>query len=371
MKNILSIILLLAGTQLWATDEPILATWKEFTKTVEREFPIAAEGLTKIQNEWGKITVETWKEDKVKFIVHFSIQSPNAKKGQKVLDHLSVDFSNEADMVSAITKVLSPNKINWYSRRNLKVAIDYQVFIPEKNELDIQHHHGDVNLGSILGATSINLKSGDIKGKSLASKTKIQMVHGEVNLQQAGDLELMLNLSTFTAQQVDHLTLDIKHSKIEVDQLGILDGKSVFGKLKLGDVRSFSIKAHYDTVRISSVQDVVVKALNSIFEVGQLTNSVNLDMELGRFVSNMSTDFNQVNLKGKHTHFSFNVPAESTFKMDVAARHGQLSYPDDFKPQYTVKTNVNKELTGVYGEGTQEGLLRARYSNGSLSITKS
>lgn len=369
MKNLLSIIVLFVSAQLWAA-EPT-TTWKEFTKTIEQEFPITADGLTKIQNEWGKVTVDTWKEDKVKFIVHFSIQSPNAKKGQKVLDHLSVDFSNEVDMVSAKTKVLTPKKINWYSRRNLNVAIDYQVFIPEKNQLDIQHHHGDVNLGTIMGAASINLKSGNIKGQRLASKAKIQLVHGEINLQQVGDLALTLNLSAFAAQKVDHLTLDIKHSKVKVDQLGTLEGKSVFDKLALGTVKSFAINAHYDTVRIASVEDVVVDGLNSFFEVGQLGRSVSLDMELGKFVSNMSADFDQVNVKGKHTHFSFNVPAESTFKMDVAARHGQLHYPDDFKPQYSVKTNVNKELTGVFGEGTNEGLLKARYSNGSLSITKS
>lgn len=370
MKNLLSIILLLTSAQLWAA-ELTSTTWKEFTKTVEQEFPIAAEGLTKIQNEWGKIRIDTWKENKVKIIVHFSIQSPNAKKGQKVLDHLSVDFSNGTDLVSVKTKVLNPKKINWYSRRNLKVAIDYQVFIPEKGQLDIQHHHGDVNLGEIVGATSIKLKSGNIKGKSLASKATLHLVHGEVHLQKVGDLALTLNLSAFTAKEVDHLTLDIKHSKIKVDQLGVLDGKSVYGKFALGTVKSFAINAHYDTVRIASVRDVEVTGLNSVFEVGQLSHSVSLDMELGKFVTNMSADFNQVDVKGKHTHFSFNVPAESNFKMDVAARHGQLRYPDDFKPQYSVRTNVNKELTGIYGEGTNEGLLKARYSNGSLSITKS
>lgn len=344
--------------------------WQVFTKSIEKEFPLGANGLTEIQNQWGTVRVDTWDKNQVKIVVNFKIQTLGKKKGQKILDHLSVDFLEAEDRVVAKTKVSDPKKINWYKRSNVKVAIDYQVYIPANGDLKLDHHHGDVFLGTLLGKVDIRLKSGNLQGTRLGTQAKVAMVHGEAKVDKAGELALQLNLASFSARETGDLHLAIKHSKVNIDFVEKVDGTSTFGHFKLGEVKSFAITGRYDTVAIAAAQDVAVSAVNSIISVDQLDHSLELNMELGKFTSTLSATFSSIDLQGKHTRFRLNVPQASNFNMDVSARHSQVEVPAELVAQYQVRTTVNKTFIGVYGQETNQRWLKARFSNGSLRIAK-
>jgi hypothetical protein len=367
MKNTIQLLLLIAVFCLQAVPG-FSGTWHSFSKTVEKEFPITSDGLIQLDNEWGKVTINTWNEDRVKVVVVFNIQTLGKSKGQKILDHLSVDFSNTASMVGAETVVKDPKKINWNNRHNVRVAINYEVFMPAGNKLKVTHHHGDVLIGELSGEVDIRLASGNLTGEILGNTAKLDLTNGKANIKEAGDIELKLKLSDFNAQKLGNVGLDIEHATVEIANAGMIDGNSKFGQYELGEIQSLSLLGHYDSIMIRSVDDLKMEALNAVVDVRQLNNSAEVNMELGKFRAAADGHFSRVDLQGKHTDFKLNVPADTGFQADLSARFGKVNLPEGIAMKRQVKTNVDQELMGFYGSNDVERLVKARISHGGISI---
>jgi len=109
--------------------------WQEKTKTFQKEFDLSANGSSKIINEFGKVQIKPWKLNKAKIKVTVSVSGHKPAKIQQVFEHLNIHFSQQGEQIIAKTEVRNRKKISWNNRKNWKVRIDYEVYIPERSSI--------------------------------------------------------------------------------------------------------------------------------------------------------------------------------------------------------------------------------------------
>ena len=370
MKRAAQYLLLLLAIVV-STTQLSAATVGELTKTIKKDFDITADGTTSISNKHGKVEINTWNQNKVKVEVVVRVEASRQSDAQKALDAIEVDFSNSSNSVSATT-VFDQMMNKWWNGNNrAKINVDYTVYLPATNHLELMHKHGHATIDDMQASVKIDFKHGNFRAGALGTQAKINMAHSKGSFTNTGDLTASVAHGRLAGRSAGDTEVDVRHGTFELEEGGLVTSRSGHSNFVLGNIAGFrSSSSSHDRIKIENAEVVKVNGSHTNLNIAKASKELELDLSHGGCTAGLAEGFTNVSLVGSHTNFGVEVARSAAFSMEASTQHGGLSYPRDMDVRYHVEKNSNKTIKGSVGGDSGSALLKARLSHGSLKVTQ-
>ncbi|MDX1665604.1 MAG: hypothetical protein R3350_00155 [Saprospiraceae bacterium] len=343
---------------------------QEFNKTIKREFDVSPDGTTSLSNKYGKIEVKTWEMEKVKISVNILVDARNEDQAQEIFDRININFSDAPDLVRAET-VIEPRKKSWWGGGNNDVnySINYEVFLPPTHDLELNHKYGEVYIAELSGRANMDIRYANLKAEGLGDDSRIRLGYGNGLLNTAQDINLELSYSKLSVEKASEVEVSSRYSRLTIKEASDITSQSKYDTYDLGSIRDFKNTGNYDNIRIERAQNVEVGSRYTEIELGQVANTLDLDLEYGGVSTGLASSFKQVSLNGRHTDFKLSIAAGSNYLLDASATFAGIRYPDALQVTYEVEKGTEHEIRGHVGRENAEAKVVARLSYGSLKVS--
>ncbi len=292
---------------------------KEKTKAYAKSYTIGATDKIAIDNEFGKVVVNTWAKNEVKVDVEIRADGDDDAAAQKILDRVTIKDGKESDAISFKTDIERTDEDNnWGSwdddgKSHVKrVVVNYTVYMPAKNALSISNRFGEVNVPDLSGKLSLDVKFGNLIAKDLSNPLN------EINVK--------------------------------------------FGDANIGNLNSDEFNIAYGTAKIGTADKLKAKVSFAGLNVDKLTSSGDITLKYTRGGTGFKVGELDKNLKSLNIDASFSkvvLNPKDNFDFDVSTKMGGFSY-DDSSVSVTNTTptdgerryyNPNKTYKGHAGKG--------------------
>ena len=211
--------------------------------------------------------------------------------------------------------------MNWWSRtkngneEKRGVQVNYTVYMPSKNPLDINNRYGSTTLPDFEGPLNISSSYGSLTAEKLANPAnRIKVSYGSAT--------------------------------IESFSTGVLDVS--YGSLKLANADKLTADIRYSSAKI-----------------GSLTNSGKIDVAYGSCrIEEMNKNVQNLIINSSYSGLTMGIDETANFNFDVTVSYAGFNY-NDAKVNITRKTpdenakgfNPTKNYVGTYGKGSDSKIV--------------
>ncbi len=348
---------------------------REFTKVIKKEFDITKNGTTALYNKYGKIDVKTWDKNRVKVDVTIIVNASSESTAQKVFDRIDIKFVNSEGYVKAET-LIETSKGNWWgywgwnNENRSDYSINYEVYMPSTNNLELANKYGDAYVAAIEGVANVDVKYGNIKMQGVNNNAKVVLGYGNGSLVKANNVTADLSYSSMTFGEVRDVEITSKYSpKVKFEKVANIRCNTKYDTYEILSVRELRNTGKYDNFRVGSAESVVVATSYTQVNVDQLKNLLDVNMQYGGCsVGLLNKDFTNVNLLGKYSDFKITVQDGANFKMDASSNYAGIAYPAAMDISYEIEKGSSHEVKGYVGKQDARSTIVARVSYGGLKV---
>ena len=202
---------------------------KEKTKAYSKSYSVNSNDKLQINNTYGKVTVNTWAKNEVKVDVQIKAYADEDDDAQKLLDNISITDSKDNSIVSFKTNYEVQDRNNntsfgtWFSSgksHTRKMEVNYTVYMPAKNQLDITNRFGGITLPDLFGKVTVSLSYGNLVGQQLTNpENNIKVRFGEARIESFNSGDLNISYGKLFLGTADKLNATVSFSSINIDKL--------------------------------------------------------------------------------------------------------------------------------------------------------
>ncbi|MVN21318.1 coiled-coil domain-containing protein [Mucilaginibacter arboris] len=260
----------------------------EKTKTFSKSYPVNKNDKLTIDNQYGKITVNTWNKNEFKVDVEIKVGTTDEAETQKLLDGINIVSAQDQAGVSFKTNIekqdnkgtFSINRIVNNYRGNRTISVNYTVFMPVKNALDITNRFGAVVLPDLEGRVTIHNSYGKFTAKELsntANNIRLQFIDADIEALNGGNLNFE------------------------------------YGNLKIGTASNMNAVMGFSPVNIE-----------------RLKSSANIKVQYGSGlkINNLDKNLKNLDIDASFANVSLDLNGSENFLFDVTVKHTQFTYND-------------------------------------------
>jgi hypothetical protein len=344
---------------------------RPYNKTIKKEFEIHPEGTTSLINKYGRMDIRTWDKNRVKVEVRIQVKASNESSAQKVFDRIDINFTNSEKLVKAVT-FIEPKRKTWWggkrSREKLDYSINYEVYLPSTNNLQLHHRYGEVFVGDMEGKVDLIVKYANLKVESVGDDSNILLAYGSGSVERSKDLSLDISYSKFYIRQTRDASIDSRYAVIQIREAEAIDCKTKYDDYDLGKVKSFKNTGRYDNIDINSAEKVQVNSKYTQLMVGRVRDVLDLDVGYGEAQCGIAPQFSDVSIIGSYTDVRLALAPGLSSYIDAVANFAGIRYPGDFKITYEKEKQNSHELKAETGNNAHKGQIKAVLSYGGLRI---
>lgn len=322
----------------------------EKKKYVEKTFTVTSTTELKVDNKFGKIEINSWEKNEFSVKVEVIGKGRSEERTQRILDAISIDIREGQ------TEVIFETEIENTKNKNEEgYEVNYTIFMPVENPLEIKNKFGDVSMGDREGNLKLDVSYGSIKVKNVEGMTEVKLSFGSGSL---GRL-----------QESDFI---VKYSKIEIESATQLDLEQGFSDIELGEVDDLELESKYGKVEIEKAGKIDADVHFSGFEIEELTGSLELECSyLGKFtIERLANTFTLVDIDGKFG--SYEIGLEDGMNADIDAEFSfadlKISSDVDATFNYRVKESNKSSYKGKIGTGNPDKVIRIDSGYGNLKL---
>jgi len=300
-------------------------------KNYTKSYPMDANDKLRIDNKFGKVLVNTWAKPEVRVEVNIRSFADNDETAQKMIDAISISDSKDGDVVSFSTSFGRGGSVwdDLFNNRNdhHKAEVNYTIYMPSKNALDIHNKYGNTELPDFDGRVSLDCAYGNIEAKAL--------LH-------------------------DDNQVHVRYGSANIGGLSTADVNVSYGSFELGSIDKINGEFHYSTARIGKIKsDANINA--------HYAGSVNID--------DLDKNFNSFSYSSSYSNLRVGVNNGSNANFDVTVRYGDFNY-GSVPVEITEKTpsdekkgwKPTKNFKGHIGKGSSERTINVSSSYGGVSF---
>lgn len=239
------------------------ASEEGLTKTFSKTFPAAASDIISMNNQYGSITIKIWDRKEVKADVTISAYSNNADEQQKLLDGTRVLADKSGDQIAFRTEMSGNRNGNWGNgTRNGKkwrreVRVNYTLYVPGNNDLNISQQFGNVEIGNYAGAVNAKVQYGNFSAQKLSSSSNnLNVQYGKMTIQELnkGNLKQQYG-GGITLGSARDINVSAQYANVTIDRLlGDASLRVQYNKLHIGEVaesaKVLTVSAQYAGVDV-------------------------------------------------------------------------------------------------------------------------
>ena len=292
----------------------------EKTKTLSKSYAVGAKDKLAINNQYGKVIINTWAKNEIKVDVEIKAFESSDSKAQELLDGVSIIESRQGDIISFKTDFDKDN-IRWWSRtkngneEKRGVQINYVVYMPSRNPLDINNRYGSTTLSDFDGPVNINSSYGSFTAEKLGNPAnRVKVSYGSANIESFSSGTLDVSYGTLKLTNADKLNADIRYSNAKI---------------------------------------------------GKLTTGGNLDLSYGGCkIETLDKSVRNLVVNSSYSGLSMGIDDAASFNFDVTVSYAGFNF-DDNKVNITSRTpdenakgwNPTKNYKGTYGKGSDSRVI--------------
>lgn len=329
----------------------------EITKTLHKEFDVKDNSVLILMNKYGKVDVQNWANNQVVIDVKIRLEHPNKETAQKLLDYLSVEFSESGNELKAITTINERfSKGNKWGN-NKEFSIDYTVKMPKNLDIKLSNKYGDAFIDELTGYAEIDIKYGNLKAnKILRDDTKPLST-------------LILGYSKGVIEQVNWMKIIMKYSKIEIETSRALVIESKYSKVYIDEASSIVSESKYDTYKIGKTENFVITGSYSGYTLDYVGKKLYLETKYtGTTVEKMPTTFEEIEIKNGYGGIKLGIASGASYNLKGEARYANISFPSGGKMN-RIQGNTSSSYEGTVGtESDAKAKVTINTSYGSVKL---
>ncbi len=372
MKSIYSIglaLLLLACmvTSLHAED----GARREFTKTIKKEFDISANGTTAIYNKYGKVDIKTWDRNRVKIDVTIIVNASTEAAAQKVFNRISVNFYNKSDYVKAetIIETTSGSWWNWSLNTGSDYKINYEVYLPATNSLDLSNKYGDAYVASLSGNVNVDVKYGNLKMQNVKNNAKVVIAYGNGWLEGAQNISTDVSYGKLNCGEVKDMEIISKYSRVQLTRAQNVSSNTKYDTYEIESARQFRNDGKYDNFKIGLVESAIINSAYTQVNINKVITALDLKLNYGGAnIGIISKDFTTVNIVGSYADFKLGAAADANYQLDIMTKYAGVRSPSGLTITHDIDKNTSRELRGYIGSQNTRSAIVARLNYGGFTL---
>jgi DUF4097 and DUF4098 domain-containing protein YvlB len=165
---------------------PALAAEQKYEEKFSKTEALAKNGKFYLSNVSGQLDVAVWKEAQVKIEAVKTSKADTLEKAKENAAKVTIEVTKDGDAVRVETKY--PKQMGgFFGGDNIRVSVDYKVWVPEQAVVELKSVSGDVNVAALGGMAKIDCVSGNVKLLGAAG-AEIKLVSGDLEIENiAGD----------------------------------------------------------------------------------------------------------------------------------------------------------------------------------------
>ena len=228
-------------------------------KTYSKSYTVDAGTKLDIDNRYGKVTVNTWSKNEFKVDVQIEVTANKADDTRKFIDRISINDSKQGQTVSFKTNIDKESQPNLFGSKtsSRKIEINYVIYMPAQNALNVTNKYGNVELPDLDGKLVINCAYGDLQAKSLSNPgNQIKVSYGDARIASLKATDLDISYGSLVLGSVDKLNADVKYSSAKIGTIstsGIINVKYGSGVQisNLDDnMKNLVVDAKYSSIKL-------------------------------------------------------------------------------------------------------------------------
>lgn len=292
----------------------------EKVKNYSKSYPADGNDVLQISNSFGKVVVNTWAKKEFKVDVQMKFGADDEEYVNNMINGSSISDSKDGSIVSFKT-ILARNNSN---HGNNHIEVNYTVYMPAGNALDLTNKFGSTVLPDLSGKVTVAISFGSLIAQ--------QLTNSENDIQ-------------------------IKFTQNGPSSIALLNGgkfKLAYGKLKAGIFNNVDADISFSSVNVDKLKN------SSTFRIkyGDGINVGTIDKSVKNI--NINASFSKIKLDFKDSE---------SFNFDITTKNGDFNYNDD-KTKVTAKTPSDEER-GWSSTKNYKGYIGKNNSDGKITITAS
>ncbi len=346
-------------------------TKREFSKTINKQFPTTADGTVKISNRYGKVEIKTWDNNEVKVEVVIKVDAHSEDRANDVFDRITIDFNSSRNFVSAATEIASKSGWDswWGGGSNDSYKINYQVYMPATNKLDLFNKYGDSYVAALKGRVNLEIKYGNIQVDQVDNDVDLMLGYGNASITGAQELGLEVKYSKVKVGTASNVDIVSKYSTVTIDEAQDVRSETKYDHYHLGMVKDYHNIGKYDDVHIKVAASVRAAAKYSDYTVVHLKDWADFDLEYGSAsVEMLDRAFTALEIRGRYTDYKIEVQEGTHYQLDASSRYANIRYPSEFTVVKEIKDGNDREVQGFVGDKNQAKVIKARLDYGGIKV---
>ena len=325
--------------------------------------------MTALYNKYGTVNVKSWNNNSVKIDINIVVNANNQRDADKTFDRIQVNFTNTFGYVKAET-MIGEEKGGWWPNGNAQdFKINYEVWMPTGNQLDLKNRYGNSIVGNLNGKLTAEIKYGDLRTDVLGNDADLNIGYGKATLAKVGNLSGQVSYGGLFITEARDVQLDSKYSEVKVDRGGTLRITSKYDNFTLGNIDDLRLQTKYADVRLQSGRLAYVTAQYTDIKIGALSETADADLTYGSLqVAELGKGFSGVNVVGKYTDVEISMERGTSSRFDVVGDYADLHLTSSAVVRNHEKSGNHESKEGYIGDANARGLVKARLNYGDLRV---
>jgi len=189
-------------------------------KIYSKSYSVDAETKLDINNRYGKVTVNTWSKNEFKVDVQVQVTADKTGDAKRFIDRISINDSKQGQMISFKTNIDSQPDLFGSKTSSRQIEINYVVYMPAQNALNVTNKYGNVELPDLDGKLVINCAYGNLQARSLSNPgNQVKVSYGDARIGSLKATDLDISYGSLVLGSVDKLNADVKYSSAKIGKL--------------------------------------------------------------------------------------------------------------------------------------------------------
>ncbi len=363
------------------------------SKSFSKSFAVNGNDKVTLINQYGSIVVKTWDKKEVRVDIDIKAYSNSGRDAQNLIDGVNIQADKTSEGVLIKTVLSSKGGFfgnvirNGVSKRR-ELKINYVLYMPASNPLQVSQEYGNVNLGDFAGATSLKVAYGNLIAGNLSnSNNVINVQYGRTEVQELNTAvirhEYGSGISIGAVGTLDlraeYVGINIKNIKnsanIKVEYgngltVGNIGGNLLlnaeYAKVNIGNIKGNTvIRQSYSDLVVGNVGKLGLRTEYTNVSIGSINGDASITMDYNRLnVNEIMPACKNFTFKGEYAsvNLGFNERYNANFSLQTA--YGSFKTGSGTSSRLVGETDETKRYAGKIGNGGDASLsIRSEYGS--------
>ncbi|WP_395626853.1 hypothetical protein [Daejeonella sp.] len=197
----------------------------EKTKRIIKSYVVDKDDKLSVNNQYGKVTVHVWAKNEIKVEVEIKAFEASENSATELLESVNIAESRDGNLISFKTNFEKTSMNFWSKIKNGKeerrgVQVNYVIYMPAKNPLDINNRYGSTELDDFAGPVNISSSYGSFSsGKLDHPANHVKVSYGSASIENFSNGNLAISYGNLKLTEGDRLNASIKYSSSKISHL--------------------------------------------------------------------------------------------------------------------------------------------------------